>query len=240
MNKPDLISEEQLNALLDNELDVEERAHVLAAIDNNPALLARYNELKRLKNLVVSAYIDIPLSKPDINKNRNSVNNKALGMASAALVLFGILIGWTTNAYMGKGSDLNFQYVEKLDTSTINGDKILLHINTNDESRVHASLQWAENVLTHSRNNHTHLDLEVVVNAEGLNILRVGSPYADKIATLTQEYENIKFLACGMAKQNAMFRENKNIKLLPQATDIPAALDQIVNRLQDGWTYLRG
>jgi intracellular sulfur oxidation DsrE/DsrF family protein len=57
---------------------------------------------------------------------------------------------------------------------------------------------------------------------------------------LTKEYKNIKFLACGVAKQNATLRENKAIKLLPQAKDIPAALDQIVNRLQEGWTYLRG
>ena len=77
-------------------------------------------------------------------------------------------------------------------------------------------------------------------NAEGLNILRIESPYANQIASLSQDFKNVKFLACGMAKQNAMFRENKTIKLLPQATDIPAALDRIVNRLQDGWTYLRG
>jgi intracellular sulfur oxidation DsrE/DsrF family protein len=240
MSNPDLISEEQLNALLDHELDAEERAQVMVAIDQNPALQARYNELRHLKYLLVTAYRDIPLDRPSIGRRWNLANHYRAGFASAALILLGIIIGWSINAYMDEASDLKFQYVEKLDTSTINGDKILLHINTNDANRVRASLQWAENLLKYSRTNHTRLDLEIVVNAEGLNILRVESPYAHKIATLTKEFENIKFLACGIAKQNATFREDKAIKLLPQARDIPAALDQILTRLQEGWTYLRG
>jgi intracellular sulfur oxidation DsrE/DsrF family protein len=237
---PDLISEEQLNALLDHELDAEERTRVLLAINQNPALQARYSELQRLKNLVATAYRDVPLARPSKDKRWHPVNHYLVGTASAALVLLGILIGWSISAYVNDASDLNFHYVEKLDTSIVTGDKILLHINTNDANRVRASLQWAENLLKYSHTNHTHLDLEIVVNAEGLNILRAGSPYAHKIATLTKEYKNIKFLACGVAKQNATLRENKTIKLLPQAKDIPAALDQIVNRLQEGWTYLRG
>lgn len=240
MTHPDPVSEEQLNALLDNELDAEERACVLTAIEQNPALQARYNELKQLKGLIANAYQVVPAHRPNEYKRLKSVNYARAGFASAALILIGILIGWSIHPQMNEYSDLNFQYVEKLGASTINGDKILLHINTNNPSRVQASLHWAENILQYSRRNHTHLDLEVVVNAEGLKILRVESPYAQEIAHLTKEFDNIKFLACGMAKQNAMLRENKPIKLLPEARDIPAALEQIVTRMQQGWIYLRG
>jgi intracellular sulfur oxidation DsrE/DsrF family protein len=240
MRTPDLVSEEQLNALIDHELDAEERNRVLLAIEQNPILQARYNELQNLKNLVTTAYRDVPIAKPNSPKKGYPFSHSLVGVASAALILLGILIGWSFNTYIDEASDLNFQYVEKLDTTTITGDKILLHINTNDPNRVRTSLKWAENILNYSRTHESHLDLEIVVNAEGLNILRVESPYAQEIATLTKEFENIQFLACGMAKQNAMFRENKPIKLLPEAKDIPAALDEIVNRLQEGWIYLRG
>jgi intracellular sulfur oxidation DsrE/DsrF family protein len=240
MIHPDPVSEEQLNALLDNELDADERARVLAAIDSNPALQARYNELQRLKYLVTNAYQVVPTQRSNDHQRNKSVNYTGVGLASAALVLLGIWIGWSIHPQMNEPAELNFQYVEKLDTSTIKGDKILLHINTNDPNRVQASLHWAENILQTSRTNHTHLDLEIVVNAEGLKILRVGSPYAQEIAEMTKDFDNIKFLACGMAKQNAMLRENKPIKLLPEARDIPAALEQIVTRMQQGWIYLRG
>ena len=234
------VSEEQLNALLDHELDGEERTRILLAIEQNPALQARYNELRDTKNLVCAAYQDIPIPNMS-NRRRWRPNYRYVaGFASAALVLLGILIGWTVNAYLGQSPDLNFQYVEQINTSVVKGDKILLHINTDDPNRVRASLQWAENLLQYSRTKHAQLDLEVVVNAEGLNILRTNSAYAQKIATLTQEYSNVKFLACGVAKQNATFRENKAVTLIPQANDIPAALDRIVTRMQEGWTYLRG
>jgi intracellular sulfur oxidation DsrE/DsrF family protein len=240
MTHPNPVSEDQLNALLDNELDAEERARVLASIDSNPALQARYNELQHLKHLVTTAYQVVPEPRPNNDIRNKPVNYTVVGFASTALMLLGILIGWSIHPQMHESSELNFQYVEKLDSSTLSGDKILLHINTNEPNRVQASLHWAENILEHSRTNHTHLDLEIVVNAEGLNILRVESPYAQEIAHLTKEFDNIKFLACGMAKQNAMLRENKPIKLLPEARDIPAALEQIVTRMQQGWIYLRG
>lgn len=240
MSKPDLVSEEQLNALLDNELDAEERARILSAIAQDPLLQARHNELLRLKNMLTTAYHDVPQPRPDKADTEYPPRRYLMGAASAALLVVGMLLGWFINAYVSDSSSLIFKNIEQIDTVRLEGEKILLHISTNDSNRVRAALQLAESLLKNSRANHTHLKLEIVANAEGLNILRAGSPYAQEIATMSKEYKNVEFLACGIAKQNARLKEGVDIKLIPQAKDIPAALDQILIRLQQGWTYLRG
>ena len=83
------------------------------------------------------------------------------------------------------------------------------------------------------------MELEIVANAQGLGILRENSLYSKKISSLTEAYSNVSFLACGIAKESARLKEGQDIKLLPEATEVPAALDQILKRIKLGWLYVR-
>lgn len=71
-------------------------------------------------------------------------------------------------------------------------------------------------------------------------MLRAGSPFEGRIKSIVSKYDNVTFLACGRAKILAGFIEGREIHLLPEAIEIPAAIDQILKRLQMGWTYIRG
>lgn len=240
MNKSDLVSDEQLNALVDNELDTKECTQVLSAIDKDPLLQQRRNDLLRLKYLLAKSYHDIPQPKHLNSATICPTFRVLVGAASAALILLGMFLGWFIHANLNETPDLPIESIEQFDSVRFDGEKILLHINTDDRERVRAALQLAESLLQDGRAKQTHLKLEIVANADGLNILRAGSPYANEIAELANEYQNIEFFACGVAKQNAKLKEGTGVKLIPQAKDIPAALDEILTRLQDGWTYLRG
>jgi intracellular sulfur oxidation DsrE/DsrF family protein len=239
MNTHDPVSDEQLNALIDNELDADERNRILTAVAKDSKLQLRYNELRRIRDMVVSAYRDVPQPQSNKVKTVSLSNRYYVGFASAAMLLVGLVSGWFISKYTIHSSALNFRYVEQLDVHKIDKEKVLLQIDTNVDNRVQAALQSAQELLDNSRSNHTKLKLEIVANAKGLSVLRKGSPYANKIASLAKNYHNVKFLACGVAKQNAALKEGKPIELLPEAQDIPAALDQILHRLQEGWTYLR-
>jgi len=240
MSEAEHISDEQLNALLDNELDAEARALVLSTIANDPQIKQRYDDLRQVKNMMVMAYREVPQPRSRKAARRFSLNPALLGSASAALLLLGIVSGWLMNAYTEQSPNMNFQDIEQLGANKVDDKKILLHISTTDNKRVQAALDTAENLLQRSRDKHSQLDLEIVANAEGLNILRMGSPYAKQIRSLTNNYSNVSFLACGIAKQTAALKEGKPIELLPEAKDIPAALDEILNKLQRGWTYVHG
>ena len=66
MSKQELISDEQLNALLDNELDDAERARLFESIRNDKDLSARYCKLRQVKEMVTLSYNDPPLPKNGI------------------------------------------------------------------------------------------------------------------------------------------------------------------------------
>ena len=82
------------------------------------------------------------------------------------------------------------------------------------------------------------MQLKFVANAEGLAVLRENSPYADRIKLLSEQYNNVEFLACGIAMKTAQLKEKKEVVLLPEAKKIPAALNEILERLEAGWTYM--
>ena len=236
---PDAISEEMLNSLLDNELDARERAQLLAVIAQDPQLKRRYDDLRQLKELVQLAYQNPPAP---LNLRRASSGrfqfSLPLTAASAALVVVGITLGWFIKSELQPPAANNIRSISQIQAQQLPARKVLLHIDALDDRRIRSLLETAENML-HDQNNHD-LQVEIVANAEGLGMLRKNSPYRQQIATLSENYKNVSFLACGIAKQSAALKEGRDIELLPEAKDIPAALEQILNRLREGWIYVRG
>jgi len=242
------ISDEQLNALLDGELDESERYRVLAALSESPELKTRFEDLKKIKSMLRQAYQDVPQPRyPNQLTNRHSNQYKQM-VSAAALLLFGVILGWYGSSSFKINEGDNIQAISEFESeleqqkkvASLDEERILLHISSNDEKRVEKVLQVAEDLLRRSDQQHRHLRLEVVANAEGLAILRTNSPYAHKIASLSKTYRNVKFLACGIAKQTAALKEGRPIELLPEADNIPAALEEILKRLKEGWMYVRG
>ena len=71
-------------------------------------------------------------------------------------------------------------------------------------------------------------------------MLRQGSPFTQRIEKIATQYHNASFLACGIAMETAKLKEGREIQLIPVAQRVPAALDRILMRLEDGWMYIKG
>ena len=248
MTSVNSISDEQLNAFLDDELLESEREQIITALANNAELKARYEELKKVKSMLRFAYQDVPQPKHPANMEAGTSTQYKTSAALAAVLIFGIAIGWSVTSLLSTPTNDQIQAIrqfqEKFDKKIIVPDdkpeKILLHIGSADSERVNNVLHVAEDLLQKSSAEHRKLTLEVVANSDGLAMLRKNSPYAQKIAALSREYNNVHFLACGIAKKTAALKEGRPIELIPQADDIPAALEEILKRLKEGWTYVRG
>jgi intracellular sulfur oxidation DsrE/DsrF family protein len=240
MNDREVISDERLNALIDNELDLEEKERLLYALSCDDTLQRRYQKLRQVKEAVIQSYQDVP-QPIDTPINHNSGFNRfMLGFASAALLLIGVSTGWILGHQVQNNTRPPIETVSDIDPTKPKTENILLHISSTNETRVEAVLQKAEALLRNAQQKHNELRVEIVANSDGLNILRKGSPYTEEISSLSKQYQNIKFLACGIAKKTAALKEGKPIELLPEAKDIPAALDEILSRLKQGWTYVSG
>jgi len=241
MIRGDSISDEKLNALLDNELDSEERAQILSIMQNNSGVANRYSELRRVKESIITAYDSPPLNSAVVNVSTLHKKQKfSVAVASAGLLLIGSAVGWVGGTLLTDNKPSTFYNVAQLSSSLFNDNNILIHINTMDPDQVNLALEAAERLLQAEHNSGKVFKIEIVTNAGGLGILRQSSPYAELIQELASNYHNISFKACGVAKRTASLNEGREIQLLPQAEDIPAALDLILRRLKDGWIYVKG
>lgn len=129
--------------------------------------------------------------------------------------------------------------LDQINPAATQATRILLHINTMEPKRVNAALDAVEKILAADVQKGRAMQLEVVANEAGLGILRKGSPYEARIHALLSKYNNLSFKACGIAMQAAYLKEGKRVQLMPEAHRVDAALEEILRRLKQGWTYIR-
>ncbi|MGD8570832.1 MAG: hypothetical protein PVG89_10195 [Gammaproteobacteria bacterium] len=242
MTSDNMVSDEQLNALLDNELDDAESARLMEVIRQDKALKSRFCDMRQIKDSVILAYKNPPLPRSTVTAGTAPWYQHKAMVAVAALALFilGGVMGWAFNATIRSDDGASFYTVDRLNATNVRSNRMLLHLATSDDDRVKATLHKVEELLQKSDADNKPIEIEVVANSDGLNVLRRGSPYATYIKSIASRYDNVSFMACGVAKQNAKLREGSEVALIPEAVTIPAALEQILKRVKSGWSYVRG
>ena len=76
MKKEDHISEEQLNAFVDGELDSEEISCLFDEAEQSAELDQRLCQQRKLKELVKHAYQDVPEPRRHLSGQRNTCNQR--------------------------------------------------------------------------------------------------------------------------------------------------------------------
>ena len=244
-NKND-VSNELLNAYLDNELDSDERAEIMTALENDSALSGRLCELRNIKELTQFAY-SVPSSGHNQSKPwKYGRRFSAFAIAASLFMAVGSLVGWFAHDHLTTGSmiradrgQIYFDDSQARLPLEVDQKKVILHVDTAEPERLAVALDSAEDLLVASASEGNMLELEIIANARGLDLLRVGtSPYAERITELSEKYDNLSILACNRAIQRLQDMGVK-VQLVPEAGVAPSALDQIVNRLKQGWVYIK-
>ena len=232
-------SQEQLSAFVDNELAANERASLLSAAQKDNSLSQEIEVLHQYNDLIKLAYNDISVgNKPELPRNQEVLRYSRIALVASVLLIIGVLLGWQLTAISVKNTN-PIQSLAQIDPEHFTQDKILIHINAMDQSRIDNTLSKAESLLAHAQRAGRPLQLEIVANASGVNMLRAGSPFSERIHSISQQYKNVSFLACGFAMENIHMKEGSEIQLLPEAKKVDAALEEILRRLKSGWLYLR-
>lgn len=239
------ISNELLNAYLDDSLDSDERGEIMAALENDKALAKRLCELRSTKELVQFAY-STPRKESGNKANWTFARQySTLAVAASLFLVVGTAVGWFAhNEVAGNHMHANqqqFVSANDLDSVPLQEEqkKVILHVDTAEPERLTAALDSAEDLLMAAAAGGTPLELEIIANAKGLDLLRVSTTeYADRISKLSEKYDNFSILACSRAIKRLEDMGIK-VKLVPEAGIAPSALDQIINRLKQGWVYIK-
>lgn len=240
------ISDEHLNAFVDGQLDADEKSRILGAINNDAELNHRACELRRLRELVHHAY-DAPPPPPLRLSHTTRAPLWRQAIAATLLLMLGGAIGWVGHAQQ-QPLNLKAMYLDEekafqtanLIQAPVRGErKILLHISSDEPAKLERALDTAEQLLSTYQRLKQPVELELVANAGGLDLLRADvSPYADRVQALQRQYDNLTFLACQTALDRLRQEHHITPDLLPEALVTPNALDEILNRLQQGWMYI--
>lgn len=229
------VTDAQLNALLDGELSDTEAARLRAAIAAQPQARQRLEELRRVQNATRAILIapkpraPQPVSRP----------YRAVAAIAIAAVTLGAGAGWWARGPASLGVQVSGARIATTASQTPS-PQILLHIAHGDPDKLTASLQQVEALLTSKRTDGKAVQLEVLVNGGALlAVMADASPVATRIAHLQRDYPNLRFVACRQTIERYRLERGAEPKLVPGVTVASSALEQVVYRLGQGWTYVR-
>ncbi len=240
-------TDETLNEYIDRQLPEDEEQRITEAIENDQVLRARVRELRTVRSLVRLSFSKTHTDgdEPPAKDRPSGLSGKK-AIAASLFVALGALAGWLLKDSLTAGSPaypdkqavfLNTTQLNDLDAEEI---KAILHVSTADPAVVDAALDEAERLLQKYRATHKRLELELIANASGLNILRADvSPQKRRLLELQARFDNFSLLACNKAIKRLQREKGINPKLLPGVKVVPSALDRILLRLDMGWAYIR-
>jgi intracellular sulfur oxidation DsrE/DsrF family protein len=236
------ISDEFLNAFVDDQLDGDEKSHTFDAIEQDDALKERVCELRGLKERMRHAYEHPPVRGRAAVKGRRLRASHLQALAACLLLCIGGASGWFAHTWTGMGGDREMtrmlQSVQRNDVG-VEPQKIIVHVGSSNPVRLKTALDETENLLDSYRRSNRQLQVEIVANGGGVDLLRADvSPYAKRIGLMQEKYPNLGFLACGQTIQKLQDK-GVDVKLLPHTAVASSAVDQITLRLKQDWVYIR-
>lgn len=243
------VGNEQLNAFLDGQLSPEETIQFKDSLKQNPALQAHLDELRRVRLLAQCALYKRLPEKDDgrgrpVSRQRWQWTKRTL--AASLLIGIGFWVGFASRPAHSPSDLQTYLSTGKLTIQPATlaigrGVKAIYHISTANPEKIRGALDEMEILLSVYAKSGRTLHLEIIANAEGLDLLRADtSPVRERVYALQRNYENIKFLACGKTIEHLQLGRNmRKVPLLPGVSIVPSALDQVILRLQDGWSYIR-
>jgi len=237
MSEDQKVSFEELNAFIDGELDAGASARVLAAIDGDDQLKREACELRALRDQVRHAYEPSRLGGGRAH-SRFPRGRWPQALAAGLLLAVGAVIGWQGRTLLQPDGRDVWQRIAQV---VPHGDarRLVLHVGDPDRARFENTLEEVRGMLKAAHGRGQRMELEILANGTGLNLLRVKtSPVAEKLARLQAEFPELSLVACGQGL-NRLQSQGDDIRLVPGVVTADSALDQIVRRMNQGWAYLR-
>jgi len=240
------VSNELLGAFVDHELACSDKRTLAEEIRTNPEMADRAQALLDLKSAIKQAYPDTVTVKDSRETSTSKLSGRFFKQSIAASVIMtcGLLLGALFNPADFNGHQQSVAAGDslfgiKVNPVTHDDNKVLLHVSTSELDKLDFLLTKTERLLLDSKTSNHPLNIEVIANSKGIDLLRKGTtPYAKRIMKLQQQYENLQFIACKNTIQR-LKKSGQNVQMIEGVNSKRPALDTIINRMDKGWTYVK-
>jgi intracellular sulfur oxidation DsrE/DsrF family protein len=118
--------------------------------------------------------------------------------------------------------------------------KVLIHLNDGVVEHQRQALNDVEELLKHYRARRQPARVEIVINGQGLNLVRADvTPFAERIDRMQKEYDNLSFVACQNTIDRLKRDQGITARLLPGVVVIDSGVAQLMRRQHQGWAYIQ-
>lgn len=120
--------------------------------------------------------------------------------------------------------------------------RVAIQVDQDDPAVMNLVLNNASNIIEHYNAKGETVEVDVVAYGPGLHMFRADtSPVQDRIKQIANAAfpSSIRYSACNNTKQGMERHEGKTISLVSQATLVPSGAVHLIERQEQGWTYLR-
>jgi len=127
-------------------------------------------------------------------------------------------------------------------SSSPRSHRLLIHVDQNDPAVMNLALNNASNVIEYYNAKGEDVDVDIVAYGPGLHMLRADtSPVQDRIKQLkgTAFPSKVQFSACANTKENMEKKEGHAVAVLSDATIVPSGVVQLMEKQEEGWSYVR-
>lgn len=240
------ISIEEVNAFIDDELIHEDRQRVREQVKKNPQLTQLICDIDQIQDWVKEAYAAVPEPKHPKTKWRLHAFLPS-ALAAMALLTIGAMAGW----FAGKLSSTDIggahaatmlqasnqaQNVGYARAPTAMSRNVILRLGSDSPQKFKKTLNMVEHLMKTSA-HQPGFQMEVLANSDGLDFLRAEtSPYAKQIEALMKKYPNLHFMVCGTSLKH-IEQKGQKADLLPNVRITSSAVEQVAQRIREGWIY---
>ncbi len=222
--------EMRLNALADGELSSEESELLLSSIEDDVELRTDLCDIHRVKDMMHYAYAD---AKTPLNRHQSKFSSRMnLSIAASVLLTVGALLGAMVNSFTTESIIVPFSLAQ-VDKQA---EKVVLYVGFSDKKKFEDALVKAEYLLETYADQG--VEVNVVTSAGGIDMLRESdSPYTRKVKELADNYSALSFIACNntLARLKA---QGETVDLISNVKVAPSAVQFVVGRLEEGWSYV--
>lgn len=253
MNNPNKhFSDEILNAYIDGELGPEDTARIDAARETDDILDRRVSDLRKISNLVRSAFQEapLPLGQTARAQNRHLPRFAWRIAAMVAFIGLGTLIGWHLYGHHMDDQQRRAMLITGVVTPGVDtagaaevqgAVKVMFHIGRNDAELFDKVLSETDRLLSNQRDPDQPISIRVIASHGGLSLFKVDlEENARRVRQMKLKYpEHVDFVGCGETYRQWQKKDaGQTPGLPPEMVMVDSGVMELLRGQQRGWTFL--
>lgn len=218
MSKTYHIDPYKIDRYVDGEMSPVEANNFEKEMASNSRLKSQVCNLQNQKLAIQQAYAEI-------NTEQNFAPPKLLvkWQAIAASILIGAILG------------ISLMLVKPvISMAPDSSQKYVVHLDTNQPEKLHSTIEKTHFLLA----KNPDAKVQIIANHEGIELFNANNASNEEVIKLLSQHQNIEMLACRRTVERAK-KQGKPVSLLPAVRTDEPAVDEVVKRLKQGWTYIK-